>query len=344
MSIGTLLIRADASVAIGTGHVMRCLALAQAWQDGGGRAVFVAAEMSAGLVPRLQTEKMQLFQLAVLPGSHQDCDQTSAIANRVTANWIVLDGPVFSFSYMRDLRKAAPRVMVFDDEGIERDYSADIIVNQNWGASEDAYQNHEMDCELLLGTEFVLLRREFHRWVDWRREASECRQRVLISMGGSDPDNLTLRAIQAITALDTSDFEVTVLRGGGSPHYLPDRKIKQANFHVQQDTQGMALLLKDSDTAIIAGGGTLWEALFMQCAVLSYVRSTVQRKIITGLAGEGAVLYLDPAQTEDVTETLRTALHSRDIRRVLSRRGREVVDGLGTKRVLERMLAKTKRN
>src|ERR1035438_4860894 len=100
MTVATLLIRADASVAIGTGHVMRCLALAQAWQDAGGRAVFAMAEIPEALLQRLTFEGFDTISLPTIPGSSEDAELSLSLARQVQANWLVIDGDRFARQFL----------------------------------------------------------------------------------------------------------------------------------------------------------------------------------------------------------------------------------------------------
>ena len=88
---GALIIRADANSQIGAGHIMRCLALAQAWQDDGGRCVFVVATDAGSVFERLEQEHMELVKIKTVPGSTEDAAMTTQIAARANGRWVILD-------------------------------------------------------------------------------------------------------------------------------------------------------------------------------------------------------------------------------------------------------------
>src|SRR5205809_6547913 len=101
MAPGTLSIRADASVAIGTGHVMRCLALAQAWRDAGGRVVFATNDLSPAIEPRLRSERIEVVKCNAVGGSAQDALQLEELSRAHHADWVVVDGCQFNAEYQR---------------------------------------------------------------------------------------------------------------------------------------------------------------------------------------------------------------------------------------------------
>src|SRR5271163_4979085 len=138
----TLLIRCDASVAIGTGHVMRCLALAQAWQDAGGRAAFACADLPDSLVQRLSTERCDLYRFESAPASSReanDAQETLRIANVARPQWLVLDGYDFGPNYQMALRDARWRLLFIDDDWRHERYHVDMLLNQNAGVSAAVY-------------------------------------------------------------------------------------------------------------------------------------------------------------------------------------------------------------
>src|SRR5437588_9150193 len=125
MNGGPLLTRADASVTRGTGHAMRCLALAQAWQDSGRKVVFAMAESSEALRQRLLSESCEILAVTAEPGSPEDSRQTTALASERNSGWVVVDGYQFAAEYQRALKMAGFRVLLPDDYGHAAHYFAD---------------------------------------------------------------------------------------------------------------------------------------------------------------------------------------------------------------------------
>ncbi|MGQ9755923.1 MAG: UDP-2,4-diacetamido-2,4,6-trideoxy-beta-L-altropyranose hydrolase, partial [Desulfotomaculales bacterium] len=193
----TLIIRADANAWIGTGHLMRCLALAQAWQDHGGKVVFITACNSPFLKQRLRNEGFDVVGLQYVHPDPADLKTTMNVLAVHPGAWLVLDGYHFDFTYQRLVKEAGHQLLVIDDMAHLDRYNADIVLNQNIHA-----HNLHYFCEpytrLLLGTKYVLLRREFWSWRNYKREVPEVAKKVLVTMGGSDPGNVTLKVIRAL--------------------------------------------------------------------------------------------------------------------------------------------------
>ena len=213
----TLVVRADANARIGAGHVMRCLALAQAWQDDGGRAIFLMAPNAPSLEKRLKSEATEVIRVAIQPGSADDATQTAHLARQMGALWVVVDGYHFDADYQRIIKDAGLRLLFVDDHGHSARYYADIVLNQNLHAHRGLYANREPYTRLLLGTRYVLLRREFLNWRGWKRRIAEVAHNVLVTMGGSDPYNVTLKVIQALQRLKLSDIEIKVALESNKP-------------------------------------------------------------------------------------------------------------------------------
>jgi len=167
---GVLLVRVDSGINIGSGHVMRCLALAQAWQDDAGDVVFVLATESPNAEARLTAEGFEVVYINAKPGSAEDARLTTKLAHKYGASWVVVDGYHFDGDYQKIIKEAGLNLLFIDDYGHADYYPADIVLNQNIHADEDLYRNRASYTKLLLGTRYVLLRREFLRWQGYKRE------------------------------------------------------------------------------------------------------------------------------------------------------------------------------
>jgi UDP-2,4-diacetamido-2,4,6-trideoxy-beta-L-altropyranose hydrolase len=343
-SPATVLIRADASVTTGTGHLMRCLALAQAWQDAGGRVAFAMAEVTDAVRSRISSEEMESFTIEAKPASADDSRLTRELAQRSGADWVALDGYHFGAGYRDELRSAGQKLIFLDDEGIDARCSADIILNQNSDAHEEKYPCREPHMKLLLGTQYVLLRREFLAWRGREKETSRSASQLLVTMGGSDPDNLTGKVIQALRSITADGLHAVVLAGGSNPHFASLRDAvsdSSGAVRLQASASNMPELMAQADLAIIAGGGTLWELLYMSCPVLSFSRNAVQSRILKDLHEKGVVHHLgDPGQVapEILARTISELAASSERRAAMAKAGRRQVDGEGARRVCEVMM------
>jgi len=323
---------------------MRCLALAQAWRTVGGEVVFAMAESTPAVDTRLLSEGMEIVRLQPSPNSVQDARDVAALARDRQAEWVVVDGYRFDSEYQRNLKNAGLRLLFVDDLGQCEHYSADLVLDQNVHASEQMYANRESYTRLLLGPQYVMLRSEFQAWREWRREIPATGRKLLVSMGGSDPDNLTLRLIEAFRRISIPDFEITVVAGGSNPQLAelqPAMAGLKMPIHFVGNANNMPELMAQADIAIVCAGGTLWELLYMGCATVSYFRTPAQQQIVTELDAMGVIRSVGAVEDFDQDNLARALVEMtgcQDCREKMSRLGRKLVDGKGISRVLDYIL------
>ena len=338
MKPGVLLIRADASPAIGTGHVMRCLALAQAWQDAGGTATLAEAELPDALLPRVTAEAVSVTRVPAKPGGPEDAAETVALAQRLGADWVVIDGDRFGSDFLTVVRGAGIRVLLIDDFANRESISADLVVNPNFDEDGEPYRKQGCKARVLAGPTYTLLRREF-RQASEKREIRKTGNRILVTLGGSDPENLTPRIAETLARC--SGLEVTVIAGAGYEDAEELRKMNANNLRVVFNATNMAQLMQDSDQAVIALGGTLWELLSAGCAVLGYSRSSTQAGIMRALQDGGMVIDMGETRRfdpEKLAASVKELAASPDARKRMANLGHTLVDGLGAARVVEAAL------
>jgi UDP-2,4-diacetamido-2,4,6-trideoxy-beta-L-altropyranose hydrolase len=338
MSVSTLLVRADASVTTGTGHVMRCLALAQAWQDAGGRVVFAMAQTTTAVTDRLRREGAEVAAIDAPTGSEQDAQRTAELARDARADWIVVDGYQFDAGYQRNLRNAGCEILFLDDYGHAPPYSAEMILNQNVCAQAELYSEREPQTRLLLGTRYCLLRHQFSVRRDLRVIAPVCR-RVLVMMGGSDPENLTARVIEALVLANIEGLEATVVVGGSNPHFDAVKKAAADSglkIRVQRDVENPAELMAEADVAISAAGSTCWELCMLGLPSLLIDVADNQTALAEELNRRDCAIHVGNRTVSPaaVAEKLRRLCSDAEQRKILAERSRELVDGNGAARVV----------
>jgi UDP-2,4-diacetamido-2,4,6-trideoxy-beta-L-altropyranose hydrolase len=322
---------------------MRCLALAQAWQDAGGTCVFATAQLPAALRERVVTEGFPAEEKIVDPGSEADAAWTVGTASSAGAEWVVLDGYAFDSAFQRRLKESGRRVLVIDDYGHAGRYEADLVLNQNLHARPELYARRAASTEFLLGPRFALLRREFHRWRGWERSVPDAAGKVLVTLGGSDPDNVTLMAMQALSQLRVDGLEAAVVVGASNPNLAGLRKeAASARFALRllSNVSDMPALMAWADVAVSAGGGTSSELAFFGLPGLTFVLAENQRRVAESCAATGLARNLgspDAISAASLASELTALLADRGSREEMSRRGQELVDGRGRERVTERM-------
>jgi UDP-2,4-diacetamido-2,4,6-trideoxy-beta-L-altropyranose hydrolase len=340
-----IIIRVDASTNIGSGHLMRCLALAQTWQDTQGQPIFLMANSVPALEERLKSEGMKVVLLTTEAGSLADAQETAALAHQFEAKWVVVDGYQFGSEYQQTIKNSGLSLLFIDDYGHAEHYYADFVLNQNISADEQFYQHREPYTQLLLGTRYTLLRREFWQWQKWPRTIPPVAKKILVTLGGADPDNVTLKVIQALQLVEVEELEAVVVVGGSNPHYENlKRAVQDSRFPIrlQRNVTNMPELMAWADVAISAGGSTCWELAFMRLPSILLVLAENQRLAAEKLDAMTIALNLGEHQNishHTVKQKISMLIFSSKLRLKISQNCKCLVDGLGTEK-LAQLIAK----
>ncbi|HCI03565.1 TPA: UDP-2,4-diacetamido-2,4,6-trideoxy-beta-L-altropyranose hydrolase [Candidatus Peribacteria bacterium] len=330
----SFLFRADASTSIGTGHVMRCLALAQAAQDEGHSTTF----LMNGLTDRVKENNCEVVELKSERGSFSDAKETSDLAKKLNAKCIV-DGYAFADEYQYALKQSGARFMLIDDYGQATSYSADMILNQNSYAESlrDIYEKRSSGSELLLGSKYTMLRREF-RDIDPNPSVPIKAKSILVTLGGGDPDNVTLRVVKLLSQIE--DIEATIVVGGMNLH-LNDIKVSAKDMNVLTDVHDMPSLISEAELAITAGGSTTYEMAYMGVPTVAITIANNQQPVVADLGERGVVESIgrpDEWSDDDLLTIVRGLINNQSKRKEMSDNGRMLIDGKGAERVLEKLL------
>lgn len=337
-AIPTLLIRADADERIGSGHLMRCLSLAMEWRRRGGEAAFVSRCSNSAWRHRIVAAGCSFHEVS---RAWPDAADLEALATAAGGKkpWIVVDGYHFDRPYVEAARRLGRTLTVYD-YGTADGLSGDAALNQNAGA-ERRTLSPASDLLPLLGPRFALLRPEFS--TPQRERPLGPARRILISLGGSDPDGQTPKAVEALSGLGAG-VEAVVVLGAANSHEEAARKNVPpgASVRFERDVSDMRALMAWADCAVLAGGVTALEACAsgLPAILMTLAENQVEpaRALDAAgaaeLAGEGRLITAG-----DLGARLAALAASPERLAAMGARGRSLVDGSGARRVADALLA-----
>lgn len=341
-----LYIRADANTKIGAGHVMRCLALSQTWQDVGGHVTFISHCEGETLKKRIQNEGFKFIAVDHVCPDSSDLMHTLSILENNSADqraWLVLDGYHFTTEYQYAIRNKGIPLLVIDDMNHLLRYHADILLNQNIHAPDLKYCCDE-DTTLLRGTRYVLLRREFLNYLNFKRKIPRRAKNILITFGGADPDNITLKVLEAFVNINEPDIELKIIIGPNNPHQESIRRFLvsfRIAAEIQMNPNNMPELMAWADMAVSAAGSTCWESAFMGLPNVVLVLAQNQAAIAESLGNQGFVLNLGlsaECSKEKISTTCQTLINDSAKRSSLSEQSAVLINGQGSNHVIKTMI------
>lgn len=334
--------RADASVELGAGHVMRCLTLADALKARGVATQFLCREQPGHLCELIEAKGHGLSRLPA-PAADARADAEHSAAAFSTADWLVVDHYGLDATWERSLRAQARRILAIDDLA-DRPHDCDLLLDQNLQPEGHARYAGRLPagCVTLFGPRHALLRPQF---AARRATPRECRavRRILVCFGGADAGGETLKALAAIGRLAGTQPAVDVVIGQANPHRAEIERACQAlpaaKLHCQ--VEDMPALMAAADLAIGAGGTASWERCCLGLPCLTIAIADNQRAPAAALAEAGGQLYLGTSAqvtVDTLASALANAIALPELRAHLSRRGMELVDGRGVDRVANHLL------
>lgn len=358
-----LIIRADASAEIGTGHVMRMLALAQAYQRRGGTVSFVCAHLADAIRGRLLREGCKVVRIEGKPGSESDAEQTLQVAqsswrnehlarrqenSTSRAHWIVVDGYNFGYEYQKQIKALGVHLLCVDDHGYSTRWCCDVILNQNLDAELWInYCNDWPKAKVLAGAPFCLMREEFLKARPGEKRWGRI-ERLLLTLGGSDPNNASEATLSLLNSVCARPLSIRVLAGAENPNVDRLRKFKsQHSIEVVQNAFDMPEHYSWADGIISAGGSTCWEWLHagLPGAIVTVVDNQVP--IVEALSqARCAALSLGWFYTLDATLDWSALVRwLENPREVLDREGSHgLIDGMGAERVCDHLYSSKTKN
>jgi UDP-2,4-diacetamido-2,4,6-trideoxy-beta-L-altropyranose hydrolase len=315
-----VLFRADASASVGTGHLMRSLALAQALRDAGDDVSLVTLAHSGSLADRWRSEGAVVIP-AVDAGSDDDAAETRRLAAERAADWVVLDGYAFGPAY--DAVSSEARLLLVDDFGNPQ-LEADAVVNGNLYAQPELYAAG--DARLLLGPRYAMLRREFRagREPVWR-------EGIVISLGGADPLNHTVRLVEELAARGLRGRVVlgAEYRSAASTSAMARR----LGWEPVERADDMSTLLGGAALAIVGAGTTTLECLATGTPMIAVPIADNQARVAAALAEQRLAVVADSGDPAATAADAAALLDDASRLAALGEAGLGLVDARGAVRV-----------
>lgn len=325
-----IVFRTDASADIGSGHVMRCLTMAQALAAQGHATTFLSSDETPETVPALVKSGFDIKPSEATP----ECD------------WLIVDHYGLDAGYESAARDWAKKIAVIDDLA-DRPHECDLLIDTTYGRSPEDYKSlvPEKNCHLLCGSEYALLRPQFAQ----ARPASLARSdgslnRILIFFSSTDPHDLTGRSLEALEGLDQA-LSLDVIIGAHHPDKTGLKARAKNSKHsvsFHENVSDMAALMAAADLAIGAGGTTSWErcALGLPAIIIEIVDN--QRFLAKKLAEAGVVMNLgwhESVEVQDIEKAVQSFSDTPQTLKDMSAQAAAICDGRGADRVTCAILA-----
>lgn len=354
--------RVDASLQSGTGHVMRCLTLANALREQGATCRFICRAQAGDLIDLLREQEYEVLTLAVPPSNPTQADyaapyadwlittwqtdarQTQAALSAVgSQDWLVVDHYALDAQWELAVADTSRHLLVIDDLA-NRQHYADLLLDQTFERKNAAYQPLvNPECELRCGVQYVLLRPEFDAWRARSLESRESAklQRVLISLGGVDQANISRDILLALRDPRLpAGLEICLVLGDSSPWIEEMHRLSEnmPGVELKVAAHNMAELLSHCDLAIGAAGSSAWERCCLGVPTLMLVLADNQQEIATQLAAAGAakLLTLGPDLHEQIVSAVQT-INAAQLGE-MSRKSAALVPGSGVKCIVQAMM------
>jgi UDP-2,4-diacetamido-2,4,6-trideoxy-beta-L-altropyranose hydrolase len=356
-----IVIRVDASISIGYGHVMRCLTLADVLKTKNINCEFICREHPGNLIKHIINKgyKTHIIPMGLRKDNYhcfhdwlgasisEDAKHCEQILSSIQPEWLIVDHYALDKNWEKKLSNYYHKLMIIDDLA-DRDHECQILLDQTFGRSQDEYKPLvPRDCNILCGSNYAMLRPDFAELREYslnRRKKFKLK-RLLISMGGIDKNNSTSYILNSLQKLKLpSECEITIVLSSESPwlnnvHRLSKKIIWRTKVLV--DEPEMAKLMAESDLAIGAAGTSSWERCCLGLPTILMILADNQREIAKVLIDRGAAILFDDLKNSNQNFS-DNRLYKLINFELIGKKSASIVDGLGTKRVVECLIGDNK--
>lgn len=336
-------IRTDSSVKIGTGHVMRCLSLAEELRASGSGVSFVCREYEESLILFIETSGYKVHRL---PASISERKEIPLVLEKLeqdtASSWIVVDHYELGKEWEEAVKSPERKILVIDD--FEREHVCNIALNQNLSTKSERWNGLLLPkgCVKLLGPEYALLRPKFagHKKARVREGKLE---KALVFWGGSDIDNLSDMSVLALRAMEKNRPEIDVILGKTNPNKQSfyDKFSGEDGVNIFENVTDMASMMASADIFVGASGSIVWECSRMGLPMLIGVIAENQTDIALSLEAYGSAVNMGKAETltaKKIGAAISYLQKYPDSLKKISKKAYGLVDGRGAEKVKQCMV------
>lgn len=356
-----IIFRCDSSTIIGTGHVIRCLTLANVLKKNGINCEFICREHKGNLIQYIKNQGFNVYKLLTPEKSEgnkknsisthaswlgvsqeQDARNCEPILRQIRPYWLVVDHYALDENWEKMIRPYCKKIMVIDDLA-DRKHDCDLLLDQNISADQEKYQLlTPKNCQIFTGPKFALLRPEFEKWRKYsinRRKEGKIKK-ILITFGGVDNENFTCKILEILYQSHLpKTIEITVVMGETAPHLNKVKELvkKIVNpIQVLVDINNMAEVMANSDLAIGAAGSTSWERCCLGLPSLVMILAENQKNSAVALTTAGHAILIK--YLSELISTIQELLNTRQKVLNLIESSSKIVNGLGAQIIAQHIL------
>ncbi|MEP9411505.1 MAG: UDP-2,4-diacetamido-2,4,6-trideoxy-beta-L-altropyranose hydrolase [Candidatus Brocadia sp.] len=340
-----IVFRADASVDIGTGHIYRCLTLAEAVKNRGADILFICREEKGSLIDFVKKKGYYVYPLPAGIDFNKDLRLSIEIlkGQKKMPDWLVVDHYGIDIKWESLMRPLVKKIMVIDDLA-DRKHDCDILLDQNYNKNSSRYNGLiPENCIQILGPEYALVRPQFREARENLKKESGEVKRILVFMGGADPTNETGKALKAAKLLNSDNIAVDVVIGVLNPfkNKIINMAKQMPNTTCYFNVNNMAELMSSADISIGASGSSTWERCCVGLPSIVMVLADNQKEIAQELERQDVAVNLgwhENVTEMDIRDAVQNLLADSDKRRSMGLKGKMMVDGNGALRVVEKII------
>jgi pseudaminic acid biosynthesis-associated protein PseG len=345
-----IVFRVDASIEIGSGHVMRCLTLADEFNKNGDNIIFISRKLKGNLVNLIKKKK---YSIKILPLENATNHDNLYHSKWLGTDWridaaetcefiksfnfkihlLIVDHYALDIKWEKILKPFVKKILIIDDLA-DRKHDCDFLLDQNYYSNMFDRYSHIVpsNSKLLLGPKYAIIRDEFRI----RRKVMDNKIKIFVFFGGTDPRGQTLRMLYLLRESEKNFSEIIIVIGEKNPDKLRIKKFCENSsiFSYYCQIDYMAILMNESSFAICAAGTTTWERYCVGLPAIVISVAHNQEEISKNLGELGVDIYLGQARevtNNEISESISKFLEYDLNRRRM--RARKIVDGLGKERL-----------